>query len=109
MAKDLPSDGVAEGVVRTNYCGVASQAQLDWVNPSRGLIDLKTYDHLTWFEGEARGFGYLHRVAFYRALIFQDTGVIVPVFFIAVERREPHRTGVFPIAPDVLAAAQKEN
>lgn len=48
-------------------------------------------------------------MAFYRALIFQATGVIVPVFFIAVEKREPHRTGVFAIAPDVLTAAQKEN
>lgn len=109
LAKDLLSNGVAEGVVRMDYCGFASQARLDWVNPSRGLIDLKTCDNLTWFEGEARGFGYLHQMAFYRALIFQASGVIVPVFFIAVEKREPHRTGVFAIAPDVLTAAQKEN
>ncbi len=109
LAMELLASGVAEGVVRTTYMGMAAQSRLDWVNPSRGLVDLKTCDHLTWFEGESRGFGYLHQMAFYRALIFQATGVIVPVFLIAVEKREPHRTGVFALAPDVLNAAQKEN
>ncbi|MCC7409984.1 MAG: PD-(D/E)XK nuclease-like domain-containing protein [Phycisphaeraceae bacterium] len=109
LAKELLASGAAESVVRTEYCGIPSQARLDWVNPDRGLVDLKTCDHVNWFEGEARGFGYLHQLAFYRALLFQAAGVIAPVFLIAVEKREPFRTGVFVIAPDVLAAAQKEN
>lgn len=109
LAIDLLSDGVAEGVVRAPYMGMPAQSRLDWVNRSRGLIDLKTCDHLTWFEGESRGFGYLHQMAFYRAMIFQVTGVVVPIHIIAVEKREPHRTGVFALAPDVLNAAQKEN
>jgi len=109
LAVDLLTDGRAEGVVRTSYMGMDCQGRLDWVNPSRGLVDLKTCDHLTWFEGESRGFGYLHQMAFYRALIFQATGVLVPVFIIGVEKREPHRTGVWAVAQDVLAAAQKEN
>jgi len=109
LAMELLTSGIAEGVVRTTYMGMAAQARLDWVNPSRGLVDLKTCDHLTWFEGESRSYGYLHQMAFYRAVIFQTTGIVVPVFLIAVEKREPHRTGVFSLGPDVLNAAQKEN
>ena len=109
LAAELLSNGVAEGVVRTTYMATASQSRLDWLNPQRGLVDLKTCDHLTWFEGESRGFGYVHQMAFYRALIFQATGVMVPVTLIAVEKREPHRTGVFAISADVLNAAQREN
>lgn len=109
LAMELLSSGVAEGSVRTTYRGIACQGRLDWIDAARGLVDFKTCDHLSWLEGEARGFGYLHQMSFYRALIHQITGKVVPIHIIGVEKREPFRTGVFAIAPDVLTAAQKEN
>jgi hypothetical protein len=109
LAVELLSDGVAEGVVRTQYMGMPCQARLDWLNPHRGVVDLKTTDTLSFLEGSARVYGYIHQMAFYRSLVFQATGEVVPVFIIAVEKHEPYRSGVWTIGQDVLGAVQKEN
>lgn len=108
-ARELLSQGVAEGVVRVEYVGTPCQARLDWLNPERGIVDLKTCDKLDWFEVEGRGFGYIHQMAFYRALCALVLGETVPVWFIVVEKQEPFRCGVWRVSEDVLAAAQKEN
>lgn len=109
LASSLLADGVAEGVLRADYCGVACQIRLDWFEPHQGIVDLKTCDDLTWFEADARRFGYGHQVAFYRAVLAQVLGVSMPVHFIAVEKREPYRTGVWKVSDDTLTAAQREN
>ena len=59
-------------------------------------MDLKTCDDLTWFEADARKLGYLHQMAFYRAVLAQVLdGLLVPVHIIAVEKKEPFRCGVW--------------
>jgi hypothetical protein len=108
-AAALLSDGIAEGVARTEYCGVACQARLDWFNPNRGIVDLKTCDNLDWLQTDARNFGYAHQMAFYRAVVACVTGLILPVHLIAVEKREPFRVGVWRMSEEVLGIAQKEN
>lgn len=108
-AKGLLGEGVAEGVVRTEYCGVACQIRLDWLNPKSGIVDLKTADDLTWFEADARRYGYSHQLAFYRAVLAQVIGVWMPVHLIAVEKKEPHRCGVWRVSDDTLSIAQQEN
>jgi len=105
----LLADGQPEGVIRTVISGMPAQARLDWVNPTRGLIDLKTIDNLDWFETEARSFGYAHQMAFYRALIAAVSGEYVPVHLIAVEKREPYRVGVWRLSDGVLNAATRDN
>lgn len=109
LAATILSAGIAEGVARCDYQGVASQVRIDWASPTHGIVDLKTADNLTWFEVEARRFGYLHQLAFYRAVIRLVTGQTPPVHLIAVEKREPYRCGVWLVSPDALAAAQREN
>ena len=109
LASQLLAEGVAEGVVRTDYCGLPCQIRMDWFDPHQGIVDLKTCDDLTWFEADARRFGYGHQVAFYRAVLAQVIGVAMPVFFIAVEKKEPYRCGVWKVTDDTLAAAQREN
>jgi rhodanese-related sulfurtransferase len=74
IAAELLSDGVPEGVVRTEYCDRPCQARFDFFNPEREVIDLKTCDDLTWFEADARRFGYAHQFAFYHALVFASRG-----------------------------------
>jgi len=105
----LLADGQPEGVIRTVISGMPVQSRLDWLNPTRGLIDLKTIDNLDWFETEARSFGYAHQMAFYRALIAAVSGEYVPVHLIAVEKREPFRVGVWRISDGVLSAAARDN
>ena len=111
FARELLAEGVAEGVVRCEYAGHRCQARVDWVNPitDRGIVDLKTADELDSFELSLRAFGYLHQVAFYRALIAAASGHVLPVHIVAVEKREPFRCGVWRVAPAVLDHAQREN
>lgn len=109
IAAELLSDGVPEGVVRTEYCGRSCQARLDFFNPERGVIDLKTCDDLTWFEADARRFGYAHQFAFYHALVARGTGEDAAVHVIAVEKKPPYRCGVWRMSEQTLAVARREN
>ena len=108
-ASHLLSQGIPEAVVRTTYREVPCQARLDWLNPREGIVDLKTCDSLDLFEYDVRAYGYAYQLAFYRALLAESVGGNVPVFLIAVEKKEPFRTGVWRYEPDVLDRAQREN
>jgi PDDEXK-like domain of unknown function (DUF3799) len=108
-ASELLADGIAECVLREEYCGRKCQIRADWLNPTEGLVDLKTCDDLQWFEADARRYGYVHQMAFYRAVLAQVIGISVPVHFIAVEKKEPFRCGLWLVSEDSLAIAQQEN
>ena len=108
-ATALLADGAAEGVVRAEYGGLASQIRIDWTHPERGLIDLKTIDNLDYLELQARSFGYAHQLAFYRAILGQAAGRMPEVHIIAVEKAEPFRVGVWRFSEQVLDAAAREN
>jgi len=109
-AVDLLLYGRAEGVVRTAYAGVPCQIRIDWTHPHEGVVDLKTADDLTWFEADARRYGYLHQLAFYRAVLSHVIGqALVPVHIVAVEKKQPFRCGVWRASEDGLAMAQREN
>jgi len=108
-AKALLAKGMAEGVVRETCCDVPCQARIDWFNPEHGIVDLKTCDDLTWFEADARRYGYIHQVAFYRAVLAEAARETFGVSIIAVEKREPYRCGAWRVSADVLGVAQKEN
>ncbi|MDL5053332.1 PD-(D/E)XK nuclease-like domain-containing protein [Oscillatoria laete-virens NRMC-F 0139] len=109
LVTKLLTHGTAENVVRTDYYETACQIRMDWFNPAEGIVDLKTCDDLTWFEHDARRFGYLHQLAFYRAVLTAATGVEHRVFLIAVEKKEPYRCGVWSPDSSSLDAAQREN
>ena len=109
-AVDLLLDGQAEGVVRAEYCGVPSQVRIDWLHPHRGIVDLKTCDDLTWLEADAKRYGYVHQMAFYRAVLARVLGqTLVPVHVIAVEKKQPFRCGVWLLDDGALTHAQREN
>ena len=109
IATELLSEGIPEGVVRADYCGVPSQIRMDWFDPHRGIVDLKTCDDLTWFQADAKRYGYVYQVAFYRGVLQQVISLPMPVHFIAVEKREPYRCGLWKVHEDTLAQAQREN
>ena len=109
VANDLLAHGVSEGVVRTNYCGVPCQIRMDWFSPEHGLVDLKTCDQLKWFESDCRRYGYIHQLAFYRAIIRQVTGETVPVKIIAVEKNEPFACGVWKLGEEMLDLVELSN
>ena len=109
VASELLVDGVAEGVIRAEYCGVPCQIRMDWFSEKFGLVDLKTCDSLRWFESDCRRYGYIFQMAFYRAVIRKVTGRNVPVHIIAVEKNEPFSTGVWKLTDEVLDLAELTN
>ena len=106
-ASELLAEGFAEGVVRRGYRGVPCQIRCDWMCPA-GLVDHKTCDSLDYFEGAARALGYVHQMAFYRAILREATGETLPVHFIAVEKSEPLRCGGGRLADAVLDEAERQ-
>jgi len=130
-AVDLISYGIAEGVIRVDYYGIPCQIRLDWLNPNRGIVDFKTCDDLTWFEADARRYRYHNQMAFYQAVLekailptsytinrIQKSNYQVespqelahiPVYLIAVEKKEPFRCGVWRVSDDCLAMARHDN
>ena len=109
-ATQLLLDGQAEGVVRSDYCGHPCQIRIDWLNRYHGIVDLKTCDDLTWFEADARRYGYVHQMAFYQSVLSTVlNGTMVPVHIIAIEKKEPFRCGVSRISEASLRQAQLEN
>lgn len=108
-AKVLLAEGRAEGVLRFEYLGVPCQARFDWINRERGIVDLKTCDDLDFLQGDARKYGYVGQMAFYRSGLQIVSGFTAPVHIIAVEKKEPFRVGVFLLGEDVLGIKQQEN
>lgn len=105
-AKKLLKNGFAEAVVRAKLFDVPCQIRMDWFNPEEGLVDLKTCAELRWFEADARRFGYIRQLAFYRMVIRAAAGITVPVHIIAVEKVEPYACGVWYLTEEVLDAAE---
>jgi len=108
-AAKLLQNGIAEGVVRESYCGMPCQIRMDFFNPDFGIIDLKTCDELTWFEADARRYGYIYQAAFYRAILGNASGSIYPVYIVAVEKKQPFRCGVWCVSSTALDFAATEN
>ena len=85
-ASQLLSSGHAEVVVRRNYCSKPCQIRMDWFDPHVGIIDLKTIESLDFFEIDAKRFGYLYQLAFYRSVLTEAIGLTMPAYFIAIEK-----------------------
>jgi hypothetical protein len=109
VAAELLQDGIAEGVIRINYCGMPCQIRMDFFNPACGIIDLKTCDNLDFFEFDARRYQYIHQAAFYRAVLREASGKNFPFILIAVEKQQPFRCGVWRICDEALNSAKAEN
>lgn len=108
-AKDLLSNGIPHGIVRSQYCGVPCQSRIDWLNPKRGIVAIVTCDFFRWRDSHIRDGGLLHQLAFQQALLAQVTGRRVPAYVIALEKQVPHRCGVWAISRRLLRKARKDN
>jgi hypothetical protein len=109
VAQMLLADAIPEGVLRTEYCGVPCQVRLDSYDTVFGVSDVKTCDDLSYFESDARRFGYVYQMAFYRAVLAEVIGIRVPVHLIAVEKHVPYRCGVWRVSNEALGLAQNAN
>ena len=105
--------GVAERVAREHYAGFECQVRADYITRDFGVCDLKTCRDLDRFEWDARDFGYIHQLAFYRAVLrvalAGNGGRDIPCSIVACEKAEPFRCGVWRVAPWALDIAEKQN
>jgi hypothetical protein len=108
-ARQLLSDGVAQGILRRRYCGILCQARIDWLNPKQGIVAVVPCDRLSSVESQVRYLGPAHDFALWQALLAQVTGSWLPVHLIAVEKRLPHRCGVWAVSERLLRRARKDN
>ena len=114
VANGLLERGRAEGTVRAELAGEPCQIRMDWFNPDYDgrcvIVDLKTCDNLSFFERDARKYGYPEQLAFYRAVFsVASDGVFPDVYIVAVEKREPFRCGVWKLTDVLLDQANTEN
>lgn len=118
IAGELLDGGWAEGTVRTTYNGEPVQIRIDYFNPNfrdeltgreGAIIDLKTCESIDFFESDARRYGYLHQLAFYREVMRIASGEEFPVYIIAVEKKAPYRVGVWKLAAEALDDAKADN
>lgn len=108
-AARILAQGWPERTVEAKLQGFPCQARIDWLRPDGVAVDLKTTDDITWFENDARRYGYLHQFAFYREVVRAASGN-EPEFLVAVaEKRPPHRIGVWKLPPETLDAYAQQN
>ena len=115
VARELLDDGIAEQTVRCNYCGEPSQVRMDWFRARfegrPAICDLKTTQDLTYFESDARRFGYPQQCAFYREVLRTASNgeIEADCYLIGVEKNEPLRCGVWKLTDGILQACAAEN
>ncbi|MCD8351344.1 MAG: PD-(D/E)XK nuclease-like domain-containing protein [Planctomycetaceae bacterium] len=101
-AAGLLSDGWAELCACASLTDIPCQARFDWLRHDGTVVDLKTTADITRFESDARRFGYLHQFAFYRQ-VAEAAGTAVEMVAVVVEKRPPHRVGVWRFPKAALA------
>ena len=115
VARELLDDGISEQTVRTEYCGVKCQTRMDWFRARYegrpAIVDLKTTADLTYFEGDARRFGYPQQMAFYREVLRAASGgdIEADCYLIGIEKADAMRCGVWKITDGLLQACAVEN
>ena len=115
VARELLDDGISEQTVRCEYCGLACQIRMDWFrayyNGRPVICDFKTTADLTYFEGDARRFGYPQQMSFYREVLRVASGgeIEADSYLIGVEKVEPMRCGVWKLTEGILQACAVEN
>ena len=113
VASQYLAFGWPELVARADLHGEPCQIRMDWLTRdaagNHAIVDLKTTDNITWFEADAKRYGYLHQFAFYRDVLRAASGKLAQVAAIVVEKKAPFRAGVWTFAPDILDFYSAEN
>ena len=109
LAREMLEVGRPEVVVRSECVTGPRQIRIDWLSPEHGIVDLKTCESLTKFQWNARDFRYHNQAAFYQEGLAAAIGLYVPFHFIAVEKKEPFRCGVWEVSDNTMILALDEN
>lgn len=109
IASGLLMVGFPEAVVRAEYMGTPCQIRIDWFNPAKGIVDLKTCRNIDRFHLDFNDYLYANQLSFYQEVFKARFGEKPEVFIIAAEVSEPYRTGVYRICDSTLSEARHQN
>lgn len=105
----LLREGWAERVARVEIEGIGCQARFDWLREDGVGVELKTTGDIGRFEEDARRFGYLHQLAFYRDVARAAGGGELNMVVVVLEKRRPFRVGVWRFEEAVLEPYAVQN
>ncbi len=98
--------GWPELVLRHDLHGVPCQIRMDWLtHDAEGnycIIDLKTTDDITYFESDAKRYGYPQQFAFYCDVFEAAVGSPAHVAVIVAEKKAPFRVGLWHFPKELL-------
>ena len=99
-----------EVTIRGEYLGHLCQSRIDGLaDDSAYMIELKTCEDIDNFVYDARKYKYTRQVAFYREMVRLATGQEPIAYIVAVEKKAPHRCGVWNVDATVLNVCKSEN
>lgn len=109
----LNHTGMAEVTIRQTVSKVDCQSRIDFLATNDGvpqyIVDLKTCQDLDRFERDARGYGYIRQMAFYRMMAGDDSmKEQPPVYLIAMEKAQPYRVGVWVLDDEAMDEEQNK-
>ena len=95
---------------------VPIKGRLDWIastssklSDAFAIVDPKGTSQLEAFERDALSYKYHRQAAFYRKLVLNEFGKLLPVFLVAVEKSGSHRCRVYQVDSDLLDIATEKN
>ena len=98
-----------ERVVRVKCLDVDCQSRVDAFGSDIGIVDLKTTANLDKLMYQARDFGYIRQLAFYR-MVLEAAGISTSfAHLIGVEKQYPYRCGVWKVPEADLSIEEEVN
>ena len=111
-AASLLASGEPERVLRWSWSAFKCQCRYDWLSIARDkviMVDVKTCQDLDLFEYDIRKYGYMTQIGFYYDGLRTCSAQTIECYFIAVEKQEPYRCGVWRIAGAAIDEARSIN
>ena len=113
-ASEYFKHGHPEVGFRGKIDGLPVQCKADWIatdenNKITAIIDLKTCITLDDFLKSIHKYNYWRQAAHYTRVVANEIGRRVPFIFVAVEKNNPHRTGIYELDDDYIAEGDAMN
>lgn len=105
----LHKDGVAFNRVDADFHGIPATAVIHWLSCDAEIVEVCIINDLDRFEQQAKDGDYAHRLEFQERLAFGRNSNSRGCYFIAVERKEPYRVGVWETSGHTMAEAYGDN
>ncbi len=95
---------------------VPVKGRIDWLASTStkaedawAIVDVKGTSNFNGFEREALSLDYHRQQAFYRWLVYQEIGKLLPCYLVAVDKSGSHRCRPYALEKDLLDIGQEKN